>query len=170
MKNCLGFSDVERPARPDDISREEALAILDKAEEAGLVHTVSNVAQGLTYVCNCCGCCCAVLRGITEYGIGGSVARANYAAAIDPGACTGCGVCRERCQVGAIEEAAGVFRVLPERCIGCGLCVTGCVHGAAALSRLPDAEIVHPPEDYGAWERARHASRAAARPGGERSD
>ena len=46
LKNCLSFSGTERAQRPGDISRDEALAILDRTEEAGLVHTVSNVMEG----------------------------------------------------------------------------------------------------------------------------
>ena len=69
LRTCLSFSSFERPPHPLDISKEEAIAFLDKAEEMGLVHTVSNVLKGLGYVCNCCGCCCGILRGINEWGI-----------------------------------------------------------------------------------------------------
>ena len=159
IRNCLGFSTIEDHGRPDSITREEALAILDTSEEIGLVHTVSNVVEGVSYVCNCCGCCCAVLRGVTKHGIRESVARANYAASIDPEVCTACGVCTERCQVGAIAERDGVYSVLKDRCIGCGLCVTGCAPEAASLARLPDAETVPPPANYAAWEQARLKNR-----------
>ena len=79
VHNCVSFSPVARRPWPGDVSKEEALAILDQAEEVGLVHTVTNVVEGVGYVCNCCGCCCGLLRGITEWGIAGSVARANNA-------------------------------------------------------------------------------------------
>ena len=59
----------------------QALAALDEAERVGLVHTVSNVASGIGYVCNCCGCCCGLLRGINDWGVEHSVAQANYASA-----------------------------------------------------------------------------------------
>jgi hypothetical protein len=75
---CLSFSNSDRSPLPGDISREEALALLERSEEIGLVHTVSNVAQGVGYICNCCGCCCGLLRGITDWGIENSVAHANY--------------------------------------------------------------------------------------------
>ena len=159
MHNCLSFSAAERPPRPDDITREQALAILDQAEKAALVHTVSNVVQGVSYVCNCCGCCCAILRGVTEYGVRESVARANYLASIDPVACNGCGICANRCQVGAIVERDGAYSVNGEACIGCGLCVTECEPQAAALSRRPDAQEVLPPLDFASWEKARLANR-----------
>lgn len=152
---CLSVSDYERPAAPGDVTQQEALALLDRCEELGLVHTVSNVMQGMSYVCNCCGCCCGILRGITEWGLEHSIARANYNAAIDADTCQGCGICVERCQVHAIAMQDDVAVVDAARCIGCGLCVTGCPHEAAHLERLPEAEIVEPPADYAAWERAR---------------
>lgn len=156
---CLSFSSVERSPGPYDISQEEALAILDETEEIGLVHTVSNVMRGVGYICNCCGCCCGILRGITDWGIENSVAQANYYAVIDPDECLGCGTCVERCQVHAISDLDGVSVVDQERCIGCGLCVTGCPNDVARLRRKPDAEIVHPPVDYATWEHERLLNR-----------
>ncbi|MFC1717607.1 4Fe-4S binding protein [Candidatus Poribacteria bacterium] len=159
LNNCLSFSAVERPPGPDSISQEKALEILDETEEVGLVHTVSNVMKGVGYICNCCGCCCGILRGITTWGIETSVAQANYYAVIDPDECTGCGICIERCQVDAISEKDGVTVVERKRCIGCGLCVTGCPSDVAELQRKPDDEIVHPPENFSAWEHERLTNR-----------
>jgi Na+-translocating ferredoxin:NAD+ oxidoreductase subunit B len=159
VHNCLVFSQSEGGSGPGQISREQALAILDEAEKAGLVHSVSNMREGLGFVCNCCGCCCAGLRGINEWGIAQSVASANYVAAIDAEACVGCGVCVGRCQVHAIAERGSASAVVAERCIGCGLCVSGCVHGAARLEPRPDADIDHPPLNYAAWEEARRRHR-----------
>jgi Na+-translocating ferredoxin:NAD+ oxidoreductase subunit B len=153
---CLWFSHAEAAHDEDGISREQALAVLDNAERVGLVHTVSNVAEGIGYVCNCCGCCCALLRGINEWGIRQSVAEANYVAEIDPDKCRGCGTCSERCQVDAISVGDDQARVvLRTSCIGCGLCVTGCPADAARLRRKPEHEIVPPPDNATAWERLR---------------
>jgi electron transport complex protein RnfB len=90
------------------------------------------------------------------------VARANYVAAIDDGLCTGCRVCVERCQVGAITESDDKSVVSEERCIDCRLCVTGCPHDAVTLSRLPEAQTVHPPTNYETWERERLRNRGMA--------
>ncbi|MFX0068300.1 MAG: DUF362 domain-containing protein [Candidatus Hodarchaeota archaeon] len=159
LRACLSFSTTERPPSPEDISQQKALAILDRTEEIGLVHTVSNVAKGIGYICNCCGCCCAILRGITEWGIQNSVAYANYYAVVNLDTCQGCGTCVDRCQVGSISVNDGIAIVDQERCIGCGLCVTGCPNNSVELRRKPDEEIVHPPKDYAAWERDRLAYR-----------
>ena len=155
LKICLDFASYERPAQAGDISKEEALALLDKAEEIGLVHTVSNVTKGFGYVCNCCGCCCGILRGVTDFGIENSVAYANYYSVIDASECQGCGICIKRCQVHAISEENGAAVVDLKRCIGCGLCVTGCPNGAAKLQRKPKDRIVDPPTDFKTWEQQR---------------
>ena len=162
LRTCLSFSSVEGQPSEHDVSKEEALNFLDKAEEMGLVHTVSNVMKGLGYVCNCCGCCCGILRGITDWGIENSVAYANYYAVIDAEQCLGCGICRKRCQVHAISEKDGVSIVDRKKCIGCGLCVTGCPNGVAKLDKKPESEIVDPPVDFGAWEKERLRNRARA--------
>jgi len=154
-RTCLSFSQNTRPPHPLDISKEEALAFLDKTEEIGLVHTVSNITKNFGYICNCCGCCCGILRGITDWGIQNSVAHANYYAVIDPEKCLNCGTCIKRCQVHAITPKNGVSVVNREKCIGCGLCVTGCPNDAARLERKPKDQIIEPPADFAAWEHER---------------
>ena len=162
LRTCLSFSTVELPARQGDISKEEALAFLDKAEEIGLVHTVSNVMKGFGYVCNCCGCCCGILRGITDWGIENSVAHSNYYSVINPDECLNCGACVTRCQIHAITEQNGITVVNRERCIGCGLCVTGCPNGAAQLERRPEKQMITPPIDFKTWEQQRLDNRGSS--------
>jgi Pyruvate/2-oxoacid:ferredoxin oxidoreductase delta subunit len=139
------------------ISREEVLQMLRRAEEAGLVHLTSNVESGHTFICNCCGCCCGVLRPMNEYGLTG-VVNSHFYAEIAKDDCNNCGICLdERCQVVAIEEADESYRVIKERCIGCGLCVTTCPTDAIRLVHKPNEEITRPPENPAVWneERAR---------------
>jgi len=159
LKNCLVISTTKGAFGTNGISQEEALALINKTEEIGLVHTVSNNIKDVSYVCNCCGCCCGILRGITQWGIENSVAKANYYAEADPDACTGCEICIDRCQVGAVSIDGAVAMVKLDRCIGCGLCVTGCPDEAIHLQRRTDAELVHPPSDFMAWEDARLRNR-----------
>lgn len=164
LENCAMIFEEERPPSPNDISKQQALALLDETERIGLVHTTSNVIEGVTYICNCCGCCCGFLRGFNDWGIEESIARANYFAVIDAEKCTACEICVERCQVNAMAMEDGAAQVNLERCIGCGLCVTGCPSDAAELRRKPDAEVVDPPSDFATWERERLRNRGLVGP------
>jgi electron transport complex protein RnfB len=144
------------------VTKEEALALLDKTEKIGLVHTVSNVAEGIYYVCNCCGCCCGILRGITQFGIEKSVAVSNYYSVIDPDKCLGCGTCIMRCHMKAISAQNDSSVVDLAKCIGCGLCVTGCPNNVARLERKAENEIINPPTDFAVWEHERLVNRGLA--------
>ncbi len=165
LEVCLLFSSQER-AYEDfslggrDITREEAVRILDDAEEQGLVHSVYyNTKKGYFAVCNCCPDCCAVFRGVRELGSPHLLARSNFAASIDPAACSGCGACSEgRCPMGAIGEENGSFRVDASRCIGCGLCTSVCPTESIVFVKRPESEQSEPPENIPMWfvERARN--------------
>jgi ferredoxin len=133
------------------ITEEEALRIIDKCEEDGLVPQPF-VAQDAGGLCNCCGDCCGILRGIKLHPKPAERVFTNYYVAVDPDACTGCQTCEDRCQMEAIQvQSEGVAQVDRDRCIGCGLCVTTCPSGAASLQLKPESERREPPptgKDY----------------------
>jgi Fe-S-cluster-containing hydrogenase component 2 len=130
------------------ISAEEGIKVLDRAEEAGLVHTSNNSADRANLICNCCPCCCTVLRGKTELHHPHAFETSRFEARVKGDDCTGCGVCAdERCPVKAIAMKDGIAVVNAAECIGCGLCVSGCpadaiaLHGRASVPAVP-ASIV----------------------------
>ncbi len=55
-------------------------------------------------------------------------------AVVDPGKCTGCGICEDVCPVNAIK-VNGQALVQPELCTGCGLCVGECPNSAIILTQ-----------------------------------
>ena len=109
-----------------EITREEAGAILLKAEEQGLVHCSSNQKGAKLFICNCCGCCCGVLRSVNKHNIPTAMTKSNYYPKVNQETCTGCEICLDRCQVNAIQVQDGIARIDKARCIGCGLCVPTC--------------------------------------------
>jgi formate hydrogenlyase subunit 6/NADH:ubiquinone oxidoreductase subunit I len=165
LEVCLGIAPVpgifdNHPLVPKAITKAEAYEILRLSEEAGLVHMTSNVAEGHYFICNCCGCCCGVLRSINELGIAEAVNSAYYAQ-IDPESCVSCGVCAdERCQVSAIRQGDQAYEVITQRCIGCGLCATTCPSEAIRMVRKNQAEIKPPPKTEKEWFKMRGQLRA----------
>ena len=162
---CLAISPVEGAGFilewGREITKEQAYQLLREAEEAGLVHLTSNVENGNTFICNCCSCCCGVLRSVNELDVPGAV-NSDFYAEIEGDECDWCGVCLEEkgCQVRAIEEGDTAYRVIKERCIGCGLCVTACPRDAIKLVAKPQQEIIAPPTDMRAWNDARANQRS----------
>jgi ferredoxin len=140
------------------LTKEEAIATLRRVAEAGLVHSVSNNQNGMWYICNCCTCSCAILRGQSELGIANVVARSAFVNQVDESACIGCGECVESCPFGAlsVQDVAAVDGV---RCAGCGVCTLNCPTGALCLVRRPENEVMPTPLTESDWQ----AERAAAR-------
>jgi H+/Na+-translocating ferredoxin:NAD+ oxidoreductase subunit B len=165
LEVCMAFAPI--PGVFDNIphhrtlTRDEAYALLDKAEAAGLVHLTWNMESDHFFICNCCGCCCGVLRAVNELGIdAANVINSYYFARIDADLCVACGVCRdERCQVNAIEEKEDVYAIIREKCIGCGLCVSTCPSEAISLVRKSIEEIDLPPKNEMDWYEKHAASR-----------
>ncbi len=130
-----------------EIDRPQALKVLERAEDAGLVHVSDNLARGANFICNCCGCCCLFLKTITALDAPGSVAPAAWLAVVEPAECSACGACVDACQVQAVsQQDDDPAQVDPERCLGCGLCATACAFGAITMERRPQA-----PAPPGTW-------------------
>lgn len=122
------------------ITKDEAHRILEKTEAEGLVHQTWNAdSPAMYFICNCCPCCCALLRPMLEFGQA-HAATSNFFARVDMDHCVCCGDCLSGCVVQAISEGDGVFSVDETRCLGCGVCLVCCQVDAIKLVRKPDAE------------------------------
>ncbi len=140
------------------LTKEGAYATLKRADEAGLVHCVSNNQRGDYYICNCCTCACGILRGIAELGIANAVASSVFVNTVDEESCTACGLCVEQCQFEALS-VDGVAHVNRTKCIGCGVCVNTCADRALVLVRRPEEEIKPIPASKSEWGRLRAKER-----------
>ena len=103
---------------------------------------MSNVASGIGYVCNCCGCCCGILRGITHLKRPTAVATSAYIVDFDQDECADCDACLDRCQVKAIVRTDEGVRVDLDRCIGCGVCNLVCPTDALKMKKRPNPPVV----------------------------
>ncbi len=129
-----------------EISHEEAHNILKKSADAGLIATSTNARDRIDFICNCCTCCCGILRGVSEFNAPVRTLASNYEAAVDADACTGCGVCVEKCQMDAISLEDDIAKLNLERCVGCGVCVHHCPAEAVSLAKRSD--FLEPPRSF----------------------
>ena len=127
-------------------SVDELLGVLKRAEDLGLVHIGDNVQDQTTFICNCCGCCCGFLEGITKHHIEHAVSTTNYIARVDREDCNGCEACVDRCQIKAIRMEADYPVVSEEVCIGCGVCAHFCPVSAMKMEEREKKVI--PPKTY----------------------
>lgn len=147
---CMAFGSFAQHFIDRGVARiipiDEALKILDRAEEAGLVVQPAN-ARNPGAICNCCGDCCSVLLALNKHPRPASLVVSSYYAVLDPDLCTACGTCLERCQMEAISlNDQEVAEVNLDRCIGCGLCVTTCPGETLRMELKPEDQRYTPPE------------------------
>ncbi len=148
MDSCLslngGAEFVLRRGFGRAIGKTEALEIMHRARESGLVQIADNVKSRPTFVCNCCGCCCEQLQAVSHWGLA-AVNPSGFVPRRDAARCAGCSRCARACPVGAIamfpvlsagsRKAALAPRIDEERCIGCGVCAGACHKGALEMTR-----------------------------------
>jgi NAD-dependent dihydropyrimidine dehydrogenase PreA subunit len=125
-----------------EISKEEALKILRKAEEDGLVIQPGNSLRP-NLICTCCGCCCGILSNQKKLAEPAQFFATNYYATVDEDLCVGCGNCEERCNMDAVYLEDNIAHVDKARCIGCGVCIPTCTSEAIQLHKK-DKEIIPP--------------------------
>ncbi|MHA1953242.1 MAG: ATP-binding protein [Candidatus Heimdallarchaeaceae archaeon] len=151
---CMLFTPFENSFVNDKntkpITKEESFEILRQAEEAGLVHTTRNTQSSTFYICNCCTCCCGILRGLTEFDQPHAFAKANYVMNVDEELCIGCETCLERCQFEALEIIEDICHV-NSRCVGCGVCALVCPEDALQLEKRKMNELENYPATTKEW-------------------
>ncbi len=135
-------------ARPVDVS--EGLALLDQAYESNLVQFGENVRQSVSFICNCCGCCCEAMIAARTFGMLNPVHTSNFLPVVDEALCNGCGKCVAACPVEAMglvsandpnRPNARKAKVDEDLCLGCGVCVRTCERVSLGLRSRPSRVI-----------------------------
>jgi ferredoxin len=160
---CLPFSPKENAFDgskfTDPITKEQALEYLIQAEEDGLIHCSMNIESGQFYICNCCTCCCGVLRGLTERNQPNAFVNANFVMSVDEELCIGCETCVDRCQFGALDVPDDMLVIELDKCVGCGVCAIVCPEDALELVSRETGEKTQPAKDFMDWMERKAISR-----------
>jgi ferredoxin len=154
MEICMTFNTVAvsliRNEYARRIDRVEGKELLHKAWEQNLVQFGENVQNDVSFICNCCSCCCEVMIAAQHFGHEHPVHTSNFIARVAEN-CSGCGLCLTVCPVKVITlESEGVDGsgrksavVDEDLCLGCGVCARNCRIGA--LTMQPRASRVITP-------------------------
>ena len=150
MDICMTFNGTAQSlikhgiARPVDAR--EGMDLLDQAMEHSLVQCGENVQNQVSFICNCCGCCCEAMLAAKRFAVLNPIATTNFLPAVSIEACNGGGKCVEACPGEAMALVAAADPHKPKRkkarldetlCLGCGVCVRACPQKSIALRARP---------------------------------
>ncbi|MBI3173948.1 MAG: 4Fe-4S dicluster domain-containing protein [Chloroflexi bacterium] len=146
MDICMTFGGTAQSLTHHGYAREidakEGMDLLQEAYENGLVQFGENVRQGVSFICNCCGCCCEAMIAARKFGVLNPIHTTNFLPAIDETYCNGCGKCVTACPIEAMSLVSTNDPHRPKMkkakvdenvCLGCGVCVRQCDKGSLSL-------------------------------------
>ena len=105
---CIGVGDFadycRETGKGHDITYEEAMHILQAAEDNGFVHQITNIdgENKIFGICNCNVNICNALRTSQLFNTP-NLSRSAYTAEVDRAKCVACGKCVEYCPAGAVK-------------------------------------------------------------------
>ena len=151
---CMTFNNVAKSLIKHDYARRvessECMELLHKAYDYNLVQCGENVKNNVSFICNCCSCCCEFLLAAKKFGMLHPVQTTSFIPKIDEDKCIGCGKCIKTCPIEAIEWVSNddetnnkpkKVKVNEEICLGCGICVRACSNKSITLEKRKEQVI-----------------------------
>lgn len=139
MNICMTFNTTAasliKHGHARKVDKVEGLDLLQQAYDNNLVQFGENVQKRVSFVCNCCGCCCEAMIAARRFAIMNPVHTTNFLPFVDESTCNGCGKCVNVCPVEAMTLISANNPTKPKMkkarlnediCLGCGLCVKNC--------------------------------------------
>ncbi len=147
MDICMTFggtaSSLIKHGHARGVEETEGMKLLEQAYEHNLVQFGENVRNQVSFICNCCGCCCEALTAARRFAFQNPINTTNFLPDIREEACTGCGKCVSACPVEALGLVSTNEPDKPNRkkarldertCLGCAVCVRVCPADAMKLT------------------------------------
>ena len=154
MDICLTFNGPAESLIRHGIARKidvpEGLDLLSQACDNNLVQFGENVQERVSFICNCCGCCCEALIAARKFGFLNPVHTTNFIPEVIEETCTGCGKCVSLCPVEAMtlvtasdphKPGRKKAKLTDDQCLGCGVCLRGCKVDALQLKSRKERVI-----------------------------
>lgn len=141
---CMTFGNAADALIRHDFARRveasECLEILHRAYEYDLVQCGENVRNDVSFICNCCSCCCEALVAARKFGNLHPVETTGFLPVLNADSCIGCGKCEKACPIEVIKMKRINEKKIPDidvnLCLGCGLCVRTCSNKSLLLKRM----------------------------------
>jgi NAD-dependent dihydropyrimidine dehydrogenase PreA subunit len=154
LEICMTFNNTAasliRHGFARSVDKKEGIDLLQEAYDNNLVQFGENVREKVSFICNCCGCCCEAMIAARRFAIMNPVHTTNFIPEVKQDNCDGCAKCVNICPVEAMTLISAndpdkpkkkIAKLDEDICLGCGLCVRACPKEIIILKSRPKRVI-----------------------------